>query len=304
MEVSLAAPTAQGRTVDLSEAAFGELRSTGPDLSRREELLSRLEEDGYLFLRGFFPREQILAARHDLLVRLLDIGWLREGSDPHEAFASQTAEKKMLRDVAKASTPLQEVLYGEHILGFYQRLFGENVRHFDTTWLRAYPPGSGTAPHMDTVFMGRGSKRLMTAWVPWGDIDTILGGLAVLEGSHLLKNVRNDYGTRDVDVFCTNKPGADVSALQETYVWNGNLSDDPVGLREELGLRWLTADFSAGDLVTFPLYTVHTGLDNNTDRIRLSSDSRYQPASEPADPRWVGPNPSGHGSAAKIGVIC
>ena len=267
-------------------------------------MLSGLEKDGYLFLRGFFAREQVLAARHDLLVRLSDIGWLREGSIPDDALASQTAEKKMLRDVAKASGPLQEVLYGDQILGFYRTLFGEEVRHFDTTWLRAYPPGTGTPPHMDTVFMGRGSKRLMTAWVPYGDIDTILGGIAVLEGSHRLEDIRNDYGMRDVDVYCSNQPGADVSAAQETYVWNGNLSDDPVGLREELGLRWLTAEFSAGDLVTFPLYTVHTGLDNNTDRIRLSSDSRYQPASEPADPRWIGPNPSGHGSKAKIGVIC
>jgi len=245
-----------------------------------------------------------MAVRHDLLLRLADIGWLKEGTDPDDAFASPTAEKKMLRAVAQASGPLQDLLYGEGTLALYRALFGESVRHFDTTWLRGYPPGTGTPPHMDTVFMGRGSKRLMTAWTPLGDIDMALGGLAVLEGSHRLDDIRNDYGRRDVDAYCTNQPGADVSAAKETYVWGGSLSDDPVGLRRELKLRWLTAEFKAGDLVTFPMYTVHIGLDNNTDRIRLSSDSRYQPAGEPADPRWVGPDPIGHGPKAKIGVIC
>jgi len=298
------APTAQGRRLDLSPNAFGELRATDADRSSREALLRALGEDGYLFIRGFFARERVLAARHDLLLRLGAIGWLREGTDPDDALASAAAEKKMLRVMAQASQPLQDLLYGKHILGFYLTLFGEAVRHFDTTWLRAYPPGMGTPPHMDTVFMGRGSKRLMTAWAPLGDIGLALGGLAVLEGSHRLDDVRNGYGRRDVDVYCSNGPGAGADAAQETYVWSGTLSDDPVGLAAELESRWLTAEFSAGDLVTFPLYTVHTGLDNNTDRIRLSSDSRYQPAAEAADPRWVGPNPIGHGSKAKVGVIC
>jgi len=66
----------------------------------------------------------------------------------------------------------------------------------------------------------------------------------------------------------------------------------------------VTTDFAAGDLLTFTTYTLHMSLDNNTDRVRLSSDSRYQRASEPADPRWVGVAPSGHGPASQRGVIC
>ena len=74
--------------------------------------------------------------------------------------------------------------------------------------------------------------------------------------------------------------------------------------RNDAGLRWLTGDYRAGDLLTFSMHTAHLGLDNNANRIRLSCDIRYQPASEPADPRWIGADPSAHGSRSKVGVIC
>jgi len=54
----------------------------------------------------------------------------------------------------------------------------------------------------------------------------------------------------------------------------------------------------------FDMYLVHGGLDNRSQRFRLSSDSRYQLASEPVDERWVGADPPGHGPNSKRGKIC
>jgi hypothetical protein len=71
-----------------------------------------------------------------------------------------------------------------------------------------------------------------------------------------------------------------------------------------MGGRWLTGEFRAGDLLTFSMYTVHASLDNQSKSIRLSSDTRYQLASEPVDERWIGENPIAHGLAAKRGRIC
>ena len=85
---------------------------------------------------------------------------------------------------------------------------------------------------------------------------------------------------------------------------SGWLTADPVKLRQALGGRWLSANFRAGDLLMFSIFTVHASIDNRSDRVRLSSDSRYQRASESADPRWIGENPIGHGHAAKRGMIC
>jgi len=71
-----------------------------------------------------------------------------------------------------------------------------------------------------------------------------------------------------------------------------------------VGGRWLTSQYRAGDLLVFSMYTVHASLDNHSDRIRLSSDTRYQLASEPIDERWIGEAPSAHGRASKRGRIC
>ena len=43
---------------------------------------------------------------------------------------------------------------------------------------------------------------------------------------------------------------------------------------------------------------------NTTPALRLSTDSRYQPANQPIDPRWIGEDPIGHGLDAKQGRIC
>jgi hypothetical protein len=53
------------------------------------------------------------------------------------------------------------------------------------------------------------------------------------------------------------------------------------------------------------MFLVHASLDNRSEnRLRISSDSRYQRASEPIDERWVGINPPGHTTAGKRGRIC
>ena len=46
---------------------------------------------------------------------------------------------------------------------------------------------------------------------------------------------------------------------------------------------WLVAEYEPGDAVVFTMHLVHGGLDNHSDRLRLSSDSRYQLASKPVD---------------------
>ena len=50
------------------------------------------------------------------------------------------------------------------------------------------------------------------------------------------------------------------------------------------------------------MFLVHASLDNRTpNRLRISSDSRYQRASDPIDDRWIGVKPPGHTTAGKRG---
>ena len=108
-----------------------------------------------------------------------------------------------------------------------------------------------------------------------------------------------------MDLYCENRP-REVEKVVGKVGWShpGWLTNNPVSLREKLGGRWLTAEYQPGDFLTFKMTLIHASLDNQTDQVRLSSDTRYQRASQPADARWVGVNPAGHGPRAKQGMIC
>lgn len=131
--------------------------------------------------------------------------------------------------------------------------------------------------------MGRGTHRLYTAWVPMGDVPLELGGLMILENSHLQQERLKNYLSRDVDSYCANRPSGDaVASGEKTFPWSGNLAKNPASLREKLGGRWLTATkFRMGDVLIFTVQTVHASLDNQTRAFRFSSDSRYQSATNP-----------------------
>ncbi len=298
--------TTLGLDLDTSPECFGELRSSINLVDDPEALRERMREDGYLYLPGYLDRDEVLAARQEILRRLANEGYLDERHPPTEAIAREGVDVAFKPDLAKDNAPLLGLLYSGRMMAFYARFLGGEVRHIEHPRTRASAPGRGTAPHSDIVFMGRGTTDLYTAWTPLGDIPYTVGGLMILENSHRHEKLRANYGSKDVDEYCTNRRDAPPAGLGGggNIGRGGSLSRNPVRLRERLGARWLTTEYRAGDLLTFRMYTVHASIDNRSNQIRLSSDTRYQLASEPADERWVGPNPIGHGTAAKRGRIC
>ena len=123
--------------------------------------------------------------------------------------------------------------------------------------------------------------RLMTCWVPLGDIPIHQGTLAVCRGSHRdegFARLRATYGKMDVD-------------RDRVAGW---FTMHPREITDTFGGQWLTDDVQAGDLITFGMHLMHASTTNTTDRWRLSCDVRFQPTSEPADERWVGNDPKGH----------
>lgn len=298
--------TSLGRPLDLSPEAFGFLRSSADVAGDDGALRARLEDDGYLYLPGYFDREQVLDVRSGIAQRLERAGLLEPGTDAMGCIARKEAGVSFMPELARDNPPLMRLLYTGRMIELYERLLLGEVRHYDFTWFRAISPGKGTPPHCDIVYMGRGTDRLYTAWTPIGDVGLDVGGLIILEGSHKHVRLRENYGRKDVDRWCTNRrPGPPTGLGEGGNIGRGGwLSKFPDVLQKRLGGRWLTADFRAGDLLTFSMYTVHAAIDNISNQIRLSSDSRYQLASDPVDERWVGENPVAHGPEAKIGMVC
>lgn len=271
------------RELELGGKHLELLRDSNDLLDDVPALRARMAEDGYLFLRGLQKRENVLAARRLLLERL------DQNSQIDRAFplldgVVKPGGKGAFLGGAQALTHTPEflgVVESPEILGFFDRFLGEKSLTFDYKWLRAVGPGGNTGAHYDMVYMGRGSERLYTCWTPLGDIPLEQGTLALLQGSHNLESyqrLRDTYGRMDVD-------------RDNVQGW---FSNDPLEMVERFGGQWRTAEFQMGDVLLFGMFTLHGSTNNTSNRYRLSSDTRYQPAADRVDERWVGKNPIAH----------
>jgi hypothetical protein len=292
-----------GLDLDPSPEAFGPLRDSSAIAQDPLALRARMAEDGYLYMPGYLDRAEVLETRAEVLRRIAQDGKLDPIHPVDAAIPVPEGLGSLSSNLAKDNEPMHRLLYSGRMMDFYRGFLGGPVLHFDFTWVRTIGPGKGTPPHYDVVYMGRGTRNLYTAWTPLGDTSFAMGGLMILENSHKHEKLKQGYGNQDVDAYCSNRKDADKYASGEKWP-AGWLTNNPVRIRENLGGRWLTGEFKAGDLLTFSMYTLHASLDNQSDRLRLSTDTRYQLASEPADERWLGEDPPGHGPRGKKSMIC
>ena len=294
-----------GHALDMGADKFGLLRDSSDASTDFEELRRRFAEDGYLYMKGYLDRDQVLDARSAITERLAAAGALDPDYPHTEAVTRKDAGYLFKPDLTNGNERVQKLLYSGRLTEFYRKFYGEEIRHYDFTWLRAIGPGKGTNPHCDLPYMGRGTHKHMTCWLPYGDVSFELGGLMILENSFKRMDLLENYVYRDVDSYCENK-NADVAKVKEgKWTFTGTLSHNPPAVRNKFGGRWLTTEYQAGDFLTFGMFQVHASLDNRTEnRLRISSDTRYQRASEPIDERWIGVNPPAHGPNGKRGLIC
>jgi hypothetical protein len=294
-----------GHSLDMTTDKIGTLKDSSDAINDVKELRTRFEDEGYLYIKGYLDKDKVLEARAALTEKLAAINLLDENYPVFNGITKPNTGHAFKPEITNNCPQVQGLLYSGKIVDFYTKFYEETVRHYDYTWLRAVGPGKGTNPHCDLPYMGRGTHKHMTCWVPYGDIPYELGGLMVLEKSHNRMDLLENYVYRDVDSFCKNKE-TDISKVKEgKWVFTGTLSHNPTVIRNKFGNRWLVSEFEPGDFVTFGMFTVHASLDNQTiNRLRISSDSRYQRASEPVDERWIGINPAGHGVSGKRGLIC
>ena len=286
--------TAVGVRLDTSSRALGRPRESSSILDDTAQLRERLAEDGYLYLPNYFECEAILEARREL-VESLDARGLIDRGKPIMQSAAVSHEKIPVEGEDGRFPAVRRVLHGERMLELYRRLLEGDIRHYDYIWLRLMNPGQATGPHCDIVYMGRGTSRLYTSWVPLGDVPLSHGALLLLEGSHLLADTIQDYLKMDID---KDRNWTRPRFRHGRLFRGGDYSRNPRGVQRQFRRRWLTTDYRAGDLVLFNAQTMHGSLDNTSGTLRLSADTRFQLASEPVDERWVGPRATGHSRKA------
>jgi 1-deoxypentalenic acid 11beta-hydroxylase len=230
-------------------------------LASAEKLKARLADDGYLFFRGVLDAGEVLAAKHDLIRALAKQGVVKP--DTVEPIWTG-AGLDQIDDVALYSLSSYEALSEGSAKRLAEKVFGEPAFMFKNPNIRYSLPDHAsyvTPAHQDRFFI-RGTTSFCTLWIPLMDLDESMGGLVVAAGSH--KRGLRDHVERE-DVY--------------SYVFKGRRQKG-VSLAEIDEPR-LTADYHPGDALLFHNLTLHWALPNRSDRIRLSIDTRAQPASAP-----------------------
>jgi hypothetical protein len=277
----MATVTVGDHDLELGGDHLVELRES-TDLVGDENLLrERLSEDGYLFIRGFHDPEHVRKARKDVLEHMADEDMLH----PDEPIEKGVIHPEYFDDGFMMSSgswteypSLEKLVTGDDTMKFFERFIGTEPLAYDFKWGRAKPTDDFTGFHCDKIFMGRGTDQVYTMWRPIGDCPLEMGPLLLCPGSEENQKLRETYAQMDVDRDC----------------FEAVFSDDPYDIIETFGGPLMTADFEAGDVLIFGQYLMHGSLSNQTDRYRISIDTRYQSLEEPVDGRWVGSEPIGH----------
>ena len=148
-------------------------------------------------------------------------------------------------------------------------------------------PGAPTVTpaHYDLVYLRGGTSRVVTAWIPIGDIPIEMGGLTYLEGSHRIgREMETEFENAGADL----SPEERISAFNRNMTEGGWVSKDLPDMAERFNTRWLIADYEAGDIVLHSPFMIHASTTNQSanGRLRLSTDIRYQNVDDEIDARW------------------
>ena len=249
------------------------------------ELQSKFSAEQYLFLKNVFPKEPIEAARREVFGRLSEVGEIKmEGAEGiFTGVSHRTEVPEGLGEFWKSvsqGTALRAVSHGSLIQNVMDRLIDEPAVAHDYLFLRPAVPGRSTHLHYDFPFFARGSDRIVTVWTAYGDIPLEQGPLLVVDRSFEFTDLVEASQSVDYD-------SNDTPLVQ--------IMQDPSKLASSRGVKLKTANFEAGDVIVFSMTLLHGSLDNRSPRgqVRLSSDVRWQPATDPVDPRYAGDNPPG-----------
>lgn len=263
------------QNLEFPSAQIGHLRESQLLLGDVDALWQRFHEDGYLLLRSLIDRDKVLHA-HEIVLQHMQAQQALQPGTPllHGVMPRGGKSVPMMGRKGIAHHPaLLAVLEHPALFALFASLFSEAALTFSYKWLRAVGNEEYTGAHFDSVYMGRGSPKLYTVWIPLGDLSIKQGTLAICRGSHNLSSfgrIRDTYGKMDVD-----RDGIE-----------GWFERDPPQIVERFGGQWLGADYRAGDIVIFGMHTMHASTTNLSNRYRLSCDVRFQPVSEPVDERW------------------
>lgn len=245
----------------MTTQTLGKLREANAYLDDFSKLDALFNDEGYLFFRGVLDSAEVLRVKNDMTRVLQAQGIVNPGvSEP----IWSGKDLDTLHDDDLYALESYAALCEGSAKKVADKVFGGPAFMFKGPTLRYALPSDAahvTPAHQDYFFI-RANKDFRTFWMPLMDINEAVGGLVLAPGTH--KGGLREHVERD-DVF--------------SYVLKGR-KQKGVAL-EDIAPPWLTTEYRAGDVLIFHNLTLHWALPNVSDRIRLSIDTRAQPAATP-----------------------
>lgn len=270
----------------LTPEQYGALKPTSLD-TPIEVARQKFQEDGYLFIKGLLPREDVLKAREEYFKLLAPSGVLKLGTSPVEGIFDTTKDKLDFPGIGagfadangrptgphpEVASKFVELALQAHTEPWYNEIFckhpvlreyiakltgwGDNTLGIRRTLLRNNTPGNkAIGVHYDQIFLRYGEDTSVTAWVPMGDVSRQGGGLIYLEKGHLLgAEIEQEFTAKAKAAGLTDEEAK--SAFNQNMMSGGLLADGPSAFAKEHSRRWLLTDYQAGDVVLHNAYAV------------------------------------------------
>jgi phytanoyl-CoA hydroxylase len=202
----------------------GQMVESSPDLPI-DELWRRYNEDGYVFLKGLLPKEDVLKAREEYFNMLAPSGVLKPGTQPVEGVFDDEKDAADFPGIGAGAVggngkpggvtaqKFVDLALEAHYADWYKETFckhpvlkdfiarmtgwGDNTHGVRRSLLRNNTPGNkAIGVHYDQIFLRHGEPTSVTAWIPIGDIGLTGGGLIYLEQGELVAIPAETTGTQ------------------------------------------------------------------------------------------------------------
>jgi hypothetical protein len=221
-----------------------------------------MRRDGYLFLPGLLPRDDVAAVQRQVGEIARDAGWLRRDQPLDAAIAEPSGfcvdpDPTYLTTLRRINR-LEDYHALKHhpvLIGLLERMLGGPILPHPRVLMRNIFPARDeftTKAHQDFPNV-QGTTEVYTAWLPLIDCPMQVGPLQIAAGSH-------------------------TAGVYDFAIAGGA---GGIEIKDPLDGRWVSGDFAVGDVLLFHSMTVHKGVPNHSDKLRMSMDVRFQLASEP-----------------------
>lgn len=235
-----------------------ELNVSNRLLGNQKALQEAWERDGYWFFRDVLDQEAVGALRQKMIDHLAE-RHLVDPADPQYRYTGvPLGDFRPCVEEMVGQKAYRFITENANVNAFFEKLFGMPACWVPFNQYRATPPTPleerATGPYFDMIHedgIYNEGLDFIICWIPLAEITAETGGLALADGLH-----------KGPCLHERSESGLNVIPLR------------PDQIAPE---AWRRTTYQAGDVLLMSLRTVHSGLQNHSDRFRLSLDTRIMP---------------------------